>query len=63
MNDKYKFCDQLEALWVSYPHQRFLQLLYNVLMKEFDTANLNDGKLYNLTDEKLYEVLKRTKLC
>ena len=63
MNDKYKFCDQLEALWISYPHQRFLQLFYNLLYAKYGTADLSDGRLYNLKDEELLEVLKEGKLC
>lgn len=51
--------EELIDLRVRYPHQRLLQLLYNVLMKEYGTANLNDGKLYNLTDDKLLEVIKK----
>ena len=44
--------EELIDLRVRHPHQRLLQLLYNILMKEYGTANLNDGKLYNLTDDK-----------
>ena len=51
--------EELIDLRVRHPHQRLLQLLYNVLMKEYGTANLNDGKLYNLTDDKLLEVIKQ----
>lgn len=51
--------EELIDLRVRYPHQRLLQLLYNVLMKEYGTANLDDGKLYNLTDDKLLEVIKK----
>lgn len=51
--------EELIDLRVKYPHQRLLQLLYNLLMKEYGTANLNDGKLYNLTDDKLLEVIKK----
>ena len=50
---------ELVALNVKHSEQRFLQLLYNTLMKEFGTANLDDGKLYNLTDDKLLEVIKK----
>lgn len=53
--------EELIDLRVRYPHQRLLQLLYNILMKEYGTANLNDGKLYNLADDKLLEVIKRYK--
>jgi hypothetical protein len=51
--------EELIDLRVRYPHQRLLQLLYNILMKEYGTANLDDGKLYNLTDDKLLEVIKK----
>lgn len=51
--------EELIDLRVKNPHQRLLQLLYNLLMIEYGTANLNDGKLYNLTDDKLLEVIKK----
>lgn len=51
--------EELIELHVRHPHQRLLQLLYNLLMKEYGTANLDDGKLYNLTDDKLLEVIKK----
>jgi len=51
--------EELIDLRVKNPHQRLLQLLYNLLMVEYGTANLNDGKLYNLTDDKLLEVIKK----
>ena len=50
---------ELIKLHAKYPHQRFLQLLYNILMKEYDTADLNCGKLYNLKDSELLEVIKK----
>ena len=50
---------ELIKLHAKYPHQRFLQLLYNLLMKEYGTANLDDGKLYNLKDSELLEVIKK----
>ncbi|MBP3886843.1 MAG: hypothetical protein J6F30_04205 [Cellulosilyticum sp.] len=50
---------ELVALNVKHSEQRFLQLIYNILMKEYGTANLGDGKLYNLTDEELLKVIKQ----
>lgn len=52
---------ELIKLHAKYPHQRFLQLLYNLLMKEYGTANLDDGKLYNLKDSEFLEVIKKGK--
>lgn len=62
-NDIYTFCDQLEATWVKHPQQRFLQLLYNLLKTRYGTADLNDGRLYNLENSELLEVLQEDKLC
>ena len=50
---------ELIKLHAKYPHQRFLQLLYNILMKEYGTADLDQGKLYNLKDSELLEVIKK----
>ena len=50
---------ELVALNVKHSEQRFLQLIYNTLMKEFGTANLGDARLYNLTDDELLKVLKQ----
>ena len=57
--DKVNIGQELVALNVKHSEQRFLQLIYNTLMKEFGTANLGDGKLYNLTDEQLLEVIRK----
>lgn len=53
---------ELIKLHAKYPHQRFLQLLYNVLMIEYGTANLDDGKLYNLKDSEFLQVIKKGEL-
>jgi hypothetical protein len=50
---------ELIKLHAEHPHQRFLQLLYNILIEEYGTANLDDGKLYNLKDSELLEVIKK----
>jgi len=50
---------ELIKLHSKYPHQRFLQLLYNILMKEYGTADLNQGKLYNLKDSEFVNYLRR----
>ena len=52
---------ELTKLHAKYPHQRFLQLLYNILMKEYGTADLNCGKLYNLKDSEFLQVIKKGK--
>ena len=52
---------ELIKLHAKYPHQRFLQLLYNLLMIEYGIANLDDGKLYNLKDSELLEIIKKGK--
>lgn len=49
----------LVALSVKHSEQRYLQLLYNTLMKKFGTANLGDGKLYNLDDKELLDIIKQ----
>lgn len=53
---------ELIKLRAKYPHQRFLQLLYNILMIEYGTANLDDGKLYNLKDSEFLQVIKKGEL-
>ena len=53
---------ELIKLHSKYPHQRLLQLLYNILMRKYGTANLGDGKLYNLKDSEILEVFKEGKL-
>lgn len=53
---------ELIKLHAKYPHQRFLQLLYNILMREYGTANLDDGKLYNLKDSEFLQVIKKGEL-
>ena len=50
---------ELIKLHAKHPHQRFLQLLYNILMIEYGTANLDDGKLYNLKDSEFLQVIKK----
>ena len=50
---------ELIKLHAKHPHQRFLQLLYNLLTKEYGTADLDQGKLYNLKDSELLEVIKK----
>lgn len=50
---------ELIKLHAKYPHQRFLQLLYNILMKEYGTADLDQGKLYNLKDLEFLQVIKK----
>ena len=56
--DKVNIGQELVAMNVKHPEQRFLQFLYNTLMKKFGTANLGDGKLYNLTDDKFLAMIK-----
>lgn len=58
----YHFMDELEAFWIKHHNQRFLQMFYNVLTARYGTANLDDGKLYNLKDSELFEVVKEGKL-
>lgn len=58
----YHFMDELESFWIKHPNQRFLQMLYNLLMSKYGTADLNEGKLYNLKDSELFEVFKEGKL-
>lgn len=58
----YHFMDELEAFWIKHPNQRFLQMFFNVLTARYGTANLDDGKLYNLKDSELCEVLKEGKI-
>lgn len=53
---------ELIKLHAKYSHQRLLQLLYNILMRKYGTANLGDGKLYNLKDSEILEVFKEGKL-
>ena len=50
---------ELIKLHSKYPHQRFLQLLYNILMRKYGTADLNQGKLYNLKDSEFVNYLRR----
>ena len=53
---------ELIKLHAKYPHQRFLQLLYNLLMEEYGIADLNQGKLYNLKDSEFLQVIKKGEL-
>jgi len=53
---------ELIELHSKYPHQRFLQLLYNILMRKYGTANLGDGKLYNLEDSEFLALIKKGEL-
>ena len=56
-----KFCKQLEETWQKFPSLRFNQLLYNLYMRAYNTADLN--KLYPIGNDALYEVIKSGKMC
>lgn len=58
----FHFIDALEAFWLVHPNQRFLQMLYNILKTKYGTADLNEGKLYNLKDSEILEVIKQGEL-
>lgn len=58
----YHFMDELESFWIKHPNQRFLQMLYNVLTARYGISDLDAGKLYNLKDSELLEVIKKGKL-
>lgn len=60
LQEIYRFMDELEAFWVKHPNQRFLQMFYNLLKSNYDTADLNTGKLYNLKDSEFLALIKNT---
>ena len=55
-----EFCKQLEETWQKYGSLRFNQLLYNLYIKAYKTADLNI--LYCIRNEDLLEVIKHGEL-